>query len=135
MAEFFLNYDSSKAIQNEMAKVPDRAEDAVNKVLHTYGAKQAIQQIVKFMPMSNRNKKHAKNSNPLKSDMMNLGFRVYARGGAAKNKGSFGYLVFPNDGIGPHNLIDQRFFEQGGEAASNPIFRKVMEALEDAMKL
>lgn len=135
MAEYFLNYDKSQAIQNEMAKIPDKAENAVNKVVHNFGAKEAIQDIIRFMPVSNRDKKHAKTSNPLKSDMMNLGFRIYARGGAAKNKGSFGYLVFPNDGIGPHNFMDQRFFEQGGDAASNKIFNKVMEALEDALQL
>ena len=29
---------------------------------------------------------------------MNLGFRILARGGATNKKGSFGYLVFPNEG-------------------------------------
>jgi len=135
MAEYFLNFEKSNAIQNEMAKVPDKAEKAVNEVLHTVGAKEAMQQIINFMPMSNRNKKHAKTSNPLKADMMNLGFRVYARGGAAKNKGSFGYLVFPNDGIGPHNPFAEKFFEQGGDTASELIFKKIMNALEEAIKL
>ncbi|HDR4840249.1 TPA: hypothetical protein QCR21_006057, partial [Bacillus cereus] len=35
------------------------------------------------------------------------------RGGAANKKGSFGYLVFPNEGRGSHNPLEQRFAERG----------------------
>lgn len=135
MAEYYLEFKKSKEIEAAMKKVPEKAEQQVNKVLHTVGVKETIQSIIGFMPVSNRNKKHAKFSNPLKSAAINLGFRVYARGGASKNKGSFGYLVFPNDGLGENNLIEQRFFERGGEKASDKIFKNVMDALEEAARL
>lgn len=133
--EFFLKFKKSQEVQRQMAKVPDKAEKAVNNVLRTTGINTAIQAITGFIPVSNRNKRHAKTSNPLKGDLMNLGFKVYPRGGAANNKNSFGYLVFPNDGIGPHNYIAQEFFERGGEQASTRIFNDLMQALAEAAEL
>ncbi|MGU9987995.1 hypothetical protein ACQ5RL_01845 [Latilactobacillus curvatus] len=133
--EYYLDFKKSEQIVKSMSLVPDKAEKAVNQVLHTSGIKDAIKAITGFIPVSNRNKRHARNSNPLKGDAMNLGFRVYARGGAAKNKNSFGYLAFPNDGLGKHNLIAKRFFERGGDLASTSIFNKIMTALSEAAEL
>lgn len=134
MAEYFLDLSKSKQIEAEMAKVPERSEDAVNNVLRTVGVKEAIQDIIKFIPVSDRNKKHAKSSNPLKSTTQNLGFKITTKGGAT-GKNGFGYLVFPNDGLGEHNPIAQKFFETGGDVASNFIFDAVMKALGEAMEL
>lgn len=134
MAEYFLDLSKSKLIESEMAKVPERSEEAVNNVLKTVGVKEAIQDIIKFIPVSDRNKKHAKNSNPLKSTMQNLGFKITPKGGATRKNG-FGYLVFPNDGLGKNNPIAQKFFETGGDVASNVIFDAVMKALGEAMEL
>lgn len=91
--------------------------------------------IIGFMPRSDRTKKHAKDSKPLDQEDINLGFRIFAKGGAAKNKGSFGYLVFPNEGRGPSNPIAQEFFEQGLESRLDKLTLIVLEALEEGIKL
>lgn len=133
--EYYLDIKKSKQIESAMSAVPDKAEKAVNNVLRTSGINDTIKAITGFIPTSNRNKRHARNSNPLKGDMMNLGFRIYPRGGQARSKNSFGYLVFPNDGLGKHNLIAKRFFERGGDLASVSIFNNIMTALSEAAEL
>lgn len=133
--ESYLNIKNFDEIQQALQQVPNRAERAINNVLQTVGINATIKAIVGFIPVSDRKKRHAKTTNPLKGDMMNLGFRVYARGGAAKNKNSFGYLIFPNDGIGPHNPSAKQFFERGTQVASNKIFTNIMAALSEAAQL
>jgi len=134
-----MKYDVTPKGQDDlikaMQKVPERTEELINKALHSSGGKEVSMAIIGFMPKSSRNKKHAKESNSLKQDDLNLGFRIYPRGGAARNKGSFGYLVFPNDGRGVKNPIAQGFFEKGLESKMDRLTKIVLEALEEGVKL
>ncbi|MGG3808569.1 hypothetical protein [Geobacillus thermodenitrificans] len=122
-----------------MAKLPDRMERATNDVLHTDGIRIATEEITKLIPVSTRkgkirNKKHARHSNWSKSEKINLGFVIKARGGAANKKGSFGYLVFPNEGRGAHNPVEQRFMERGLEAATPRILAKLHEKIDQILE-
>ncbi|NUK31045.1 hypothetical protein HT574_13400 [Parageobacillus sp. VR-IP] len=122
-----------------MAKLPDKMESATNDVLHTDGIRIATEEITKLIPVSTRkgkirNKKHAKHSNWSKSEKINLGFVIKARGGAANKKGSFGYLVFPNEGRGAHNPVEQRFMERGLEAATPKILAKLHEKIDQILE-
>lgn len=132
MGRYEFDFTKSLEIEKKMAQIPDKSEELVNRVLKTKGTKIMIDHIVEEMPRSNKKKIHAKDSNPLKSRMRNLGFEIVAKGGAANRPGSFGYLVFPNEGRGPHNPIKQQFFEKGGDKANELIQDKVIEALEQA---
>lgn len=134
MVEFKLETNKSEKLAKAMANVADQSEVLVNKVLKLKGTKEMIQSIIGFMPVSNKKGSHAKFSNPLTFRMLNLGFIITTKGGAANRPGSFGYLVFPNEGRGPHNLIAQEFFEKGAESASDQILDDVILALEDAHK-
>lgn len=140
--KYELKFDDNQELIDAMSKVADRSEETINKVLHSRGAERVTQSIIGFMPKSNRNKsnwkqntKHAKTSNPLTSTGFNLGFRVYPKGGAAKNKGSFGYIKFPNDGRGPSNPTAQKFFERGLAQEEDYLMKIVLDALEEAAKL
>lgn len=124
-----LDFSRSEKLAEAMAKIPNESEKAVNRVLKSHGTKEVIQGIIGFMPVSKRDKKHAKYSNPLKEKMFNLGFDIVAKGGAAKNKNSFGYLVFPNEGRGPHNIVAQEFFERGLESREDIILDYVIDEL------
>lgn len=132
MGRYELDFSKSVEIEKKMALIPDKSEKLVNEVLKTKGTKRMIDSIVDVMPKSNKNKKHAKDSNPLKYRMRNLGFEIVAKGGAASRPGSFGYLVFPDEGRGPHNPIEQAFFRRGGELAEEAVQDDVIEALEKA---
>ncbi|HDR7981291.1 TPA: hypothetical protein QC443_001476 [Bacillus cereus] len=119
--------------------LPNKMEPTVNTILHTDGIQIATEEITKLIPVSRskwsvRNKTHAKNSNWSKSEKMNLGFKVMARGGAANKKGSFGYLVFPNEGRGSHNPLEQRFAERGIMNAKPKIIEKLHKGVDKVLE-
>jgi hypothetical protein len=134
-----MKYDVNTKGQDElilaMQKTPERTEEIINKVLHGSGGKEVSMAIIGFMPRSGRSKKHAKDSNSLKQEDINLGFRIFPKGGAASNKGSFGYLVFPNEGRGNKNPVAQEFFGRGLESKEDRLTQIVLEALEQGIKL
>lgn len=130
MIEFQLDDDQTKRLEEAMAKIGSESEDLVNKVLKTKGTKLMMQKIIEFMPQSSLNTRHAKQSNPLRNKMMNLGFETKSKGGAANKAGSFGYLVFPNEGRGPRNHVAQRFVERGAETANELILQELIDAIE-----
>ena len=132
-AKFYISgIEHIEALKAHMARIPSMSEDIANRFLHDTAAPAAQRDITSVIPVSNRNyktKKHAKTSNPLEIDEKNLGFAIRARGGAANKKGSFGYLVFPNEGIGPHNLFAHEFFQGGLDRASDDFIPKLINTL------
>jgi hypothetical protein len=137
--KFELDYKAIEHLEMKMAKLPGKMESATNDVLHTDGIQIATEEITKLIPVSTRkgkirNKKHAKHSNWSKSEKINLGFVIKARGGAANKKGSFGYLVFPNEGRGAHNPVEQRFMERGLEVATPKILAKLHEKIDQILE-
>ncbi|AJH65330.1 hypothetical protein FOC75_00860 [Bacillus cereus] len=139
MSVYQLNYDDIVALEQKMIRLPGKMEPAINNVLHTDGIRIATEEITKLIPVSKskwgiRNKIHARNSNWSKSEKLNLGFKIVARGGAANKKGSFGYLVFPNEGRGSHNPLEQRFAEQGLINATPKILEKLHEGVDRVLK-
>lgn len=130
--KYELDHEQSIKLFDAMAKIPKLSEELANKVLHGEGSKIMMQKIIDFTPVSKVDKKHAKSSKPLKDTLINLGIEIKTKGGAAKNKNSFGYLVFPNEGRGRSNPIAQRFFEKGMEQSSPEIFEQLLNALDEA---
>ena len=130
-----MQLEGSEELTQAMERVPDRAEEEINKVLHGEGSKLVMQNIINFMPVSKGGGRHAKSSDPLKVEELNLGFTTYAKGGAANARGSFGYLIFPNDGRGPRNPVAQNFFEKGLEASEPKIMEMLLDALEKASEI
>ncbi|PFR50880.1 hypothetical protein [Bacillus cereus] len=139
MNAFEVDYAAIEKLEEKMRMLPNKMEPAVNTILHTDGIQIALEEITKLIPVSHskwsvRNKTHAKNSNWSKSEKMNLGFKVMARGGAANKKGSFGYLVFPNEGRGSHNPLEQRFAERGIMNAKPKIIEKLHKGVDKVLE-
>ena len=130
--KYELDHEQSMKLFEAMSKIPKLSEKLANKVLHGEGSKIMMQKIIDFIPVSKVDKKHAKSSKPLKDTLINLGFEIKTKGGAAKNKNSFVYLVFPNEGRGSSNPIAQRFFEKGMEQSNPEIFEQLLTALDEA---
>lgn len=135
---FNVDFKRLTQLKEAMLKIPDRSEAVLNKYLHERGGDIVLKSILSLTPNSGRDKsrwsnhkKHAKESNPYKQDSFNLGFRIYARGGAANNQGSFGYLVFPNEGRGPSNPIAQEFFQKGLEAKEDKLYDDMIRELDN----
>jgi hypothetical protein len=119
--KYEVDYNDIKRLQEKFKNVPRNIENLITSILHNEGIARTTTAITERMPISNRTKKHAKYSKWSKSEKINLGFIIKARGGAANKKGSFGYLVFPNEGRGPHNPLEQRFMEEGLEKSTPDI--------------
>lgn len=141
--KYEVDYSEVIKLQQKIAKLPNKMEVAVNSALHRNGVKFAKEEITKLIPVSAPRKRrqpkvHAKQEKWSSSKKENLGFTIKSKGGAANKPGSFGYLVFPNEGRGPSNPIEQRFMERGMEKAVPRILTKLNEkvdkTLEEALK-
>lgn len=130
---YSVDAEKSEKLQELLKKLPNQAEDLINDYLESKGSKNMMESIIGFIPVSRRNKKHAKSSKPFKATMHNLGFNIETKGGAAKNKGSFGYLVYPNEGRGPKNPIAQEFVERGMEKENDRIIQDLEEILTEKL--
>lgn len=69
-------------------------ESALNDYLHNDAARKIAPSIADFVPVSNRNKKHARNSAPFgRQENYNLAVKVIT-------SKEFNYLVFPDEALG-----------------------------------
>lgn len=126
-------------LEQKIAKLPNRMEKEINNVLHTDGVKILAEEVTNELPVSTwrgmiRPKNHARLSKWWKPELENLGFVVKTKGGAASNKGSFGYLVFPDQGRGPFNPVEQRFSEHGLRKATPKIMEKLTKRIDKVLK-
>lgn len=116
-------------LEQNLSKLGDEAEPTVNEILHGMGVETVTRDVTNLLPVSSRNKKHAKFSKPFTHDPENLGFIFKTKGGAAKNKTSWGYLVFPDEGRGPRNPVEQDFTGRGIDKAKPKIIDELTEVI------
>lgn len=136
---FELDSREVELLEQKMRRLPDKMEETINESLHTDGVAIATEEITNLIPSSqwkNRslNKAHARTSKWSKSEGHNLGFTIKSKGGAANKKGSFGYLVFPNEGRGSSNPVEQRFMERGMQKATPRILEKLNESIDKTLE-
>lgn len=129
-----IDYSEVEKLQEKFKKIPEHVEVLINSYLHVEGATKVANAITPLIRVSRRTKRHARHSKWWRVRPENLGFTIVARGGAAKNKNSFGYLVFPNEGRGPRNPQEQRFFERGLEQATPHILNELNERIDRKIK-
>jgi hypothetical protein len=132
--QFKFEYEEVNNLLVKFKRLPDNVEKTINSVLHSFGVQKVVQYITQDLPMSDRSKRHAKLSDWSKSEKGNLQFVIKAKGGAANKPGSFGYLVFPNEGRGPHNPLEQRFMESGLYSATSPVLKELNERVEERIQ-
>ena len=128
-----IEFDDLTSLSELIRQLPNRAEKAINQVLHTEGVEIAAKEMTNLIPVSRQSKKHAKNSKWYTSKVGNLEFIVKSRGGAANNKGSFGYLVFPDEGRGPNNPLEQDFSGRSLQRSTPKILDKLHGALNNLL--
>ena len=133
MTRMEVNFSKSEEFLEALKKAPNVTETSINSFLRKKGTKTVKTSIYERMPRSSRNKTHAKDATSLTHRMGHLGFVVRAKGGAANSKNSFGYLVFPNDGIGASNKIAQKFFETGLEDSEEPMMNDILEVIVNSL--
>lgn len=124
--KFELKQSNNVKVEEALKKTGSNIETKLNNYLHKDGANCVIQSIISFMPISDRKKEHAKESNSLKSQTGNLSFTILP-------KGKFRYLVFPNDGIGKNNKVAQGFFERGLSNTEDKIFKDILKIIDETL--
>lgn len=128
-----MDYRDVERLETKIKQLPNVAEKEINKVLHTDGIEIVTKQVTRLIPKSDRNKntpwylenkktRHARDAKWSTNEKSNLSFTVKSKGGAANKKGSFGYLVFPDEGRGQP---EQAFTEKATDVAVPQIVNKL----------
>lgn len=139
--KYEIDFKDVQILEEKIKQLPNVAETEINKVLHTDGIELVEKHVTRLIPVSKRKKntpwylqnrktKHARDTDWSKNEKENLGFTVKTKGGAANNKGSFGYLVFPDQGRGQP---EQNFTERGAENALPHIINKLHGSLTELL--
>ncbi|MFC6038427.1 hypothetical protein ACFPYN_03060 [Paenisporosarcina macmurdoensis] len=122
------DYSEIEKLSTRLTNLGKSAEASMNESLKKYGLEQVKSKITPLIPISTRkgrerNKTHAATSDWAKAEYRNLELVVKPKGGAANKRGSSGYLVFPDKGIGSHNRTPLEFMDQGRDVAIPAIIR------------
>lgn len=126
--QFVIKAEDIEKIENEIGKIGLRSEAWINKYLKEHASKETEQSIKSLMPVSDRNKTHAKLSNSLETTFTNLGFKT-----STKNK--YNYLYFPDQGAGTSKKhAPQLFFYNGLDRKYESIISGMLAYLEEHWK-
>lgn len=105
------------------AKVGEQTESITNTFLHETASKKMINSIINLIPVSNRNKNHAKESSPLESQGINMGIVI-------RTKSKFNYLGFPDMATGTSRKKEaHKFMEKGLDKEYDGILKELMNEL------
>ncbi|MGM7637575.1 hypothetical protein [Bacillus sp. Hm123] len=122
---FDIDFTALSRLSEAIQRLPNKADQVIDKTLKKQGSKQIAEHITSLMHVSRerngsgtRNKVHAKHVQWHGIEQKeHLSVTVKTKGGAANKKGSFGYLVFPNEGRGKFNNRALEFMEIGRDKA------------------
>lgn len=125
-ANFGMSDEDVKRLQRAIINYGEGAEQVINDYLKTNASDIFIKSIVNLIPVSNVNKTHAKNSNPLKAEQIdNLSLYIHT-----KNK--FNYLYFPQEGEGTSSGKAQNdFMQYGVDAKYDYIVNEMLDKLQN----
>ena len=126
---FELKKSEVDMLEEQIKKIPERAEYAINKYIHSRGKDILSESIEQYTPVSDRDKKHAKGSNPYKTVNGNLSVTI-------KSKKSFRYLYFPNAGAGTSKLNpkNEEFMQDGVDSVHNRVVNELLEEIKKEIK-
>ena len=132
MSVFRLDVSEFERLQEAMQQYQGNVEEAINDVLHNQGGQLIHDEIKRLMPRSDRQKRHAKDSNSLLIQGGNLSVTV-------STKKAFGYLYFSDDGPNTRrhvgkNGVPQEFFKRGGESQKEEILNRCIGRLVGAFE-
>lgn len=126
-----IQIDGNANVAFKLSKYPQKLSSELVKNLNSQGAPLVRRNIKRGIPVSKRNKQHAKNVNSLvvkaitgRGGYRNVGFYIQP---APK----FWYLKFPNNGSGTSRRnLPKQFFQKGVKASTNGINRIVSQTVK-----
>ena len=101
-------------------------EKVLNEYIHNEAPKKITPSIVGLVPVSDRDKKHARNSNPFgRQENYNLAVKILT-------SKQFNYLVFPDEGLGTsHKNQPQDFTGRGLETTLPDLLDDMLMRLQN----
>lgn len=124
--EFSLKEEDLEKIQEAIMDFGDEAENVINKCLANEVKNTLINSITNFIPVSKKNKKHAKTSDPLQGDVRN-NLTLYIR-----TKSKFNYLYFPQNAEGQsRNNPPNDFMEKGINNEYDNVINCILDKLKN----
>ena len=125
--KFEIDYSQIEELEEKMKQIPENVENIINTYLHKEGVERTTKDITSLInvsrPTNGKSKRHARNSKWSKSEKDNLGFTL-------KSRGVYDYLVFPNEGRGPRNPLEQKFMERGLKKSTPHVLQGLNEVLD-----
>ena len=122
-----INSEDLERLNTAISKLGDEAEKGVNEAIHNKGALLLKEDLNRHLPVSVRAKNHAKFSDAWKMTNINLGLEITTKGGSANSRGSYGYLIFPDEGRGSKNKNAQDFTGKGIEDSKPKIIQEIQD--------
>ena len=127
--DFSLKEEDLGRIQEAIMDFGDDAERVVNDCLANDVKDKFITSITNLMPVSNKNKRHAKSSNPLDGKVRNnLTLWIHT-------KTKYNYLYFPQNAEGTSKRNSPNdFMEKGIEVEYDNVVNEMLEKLQRRME-
>lgn len=122
MANFEISSEDVDRLQQAIINYGNEAEQTINDYLTTEAKDTFSRSITDLIPLSNRNKQHARNSNPVKGEQKeNLSLYLHT-------PGRYHYLYFPDEGEGTSkNRGPADFMQRGVDAESGNVINKLLD--------
>jgi hypothetical protein len=127
-AKFELKSEDVEKISKAIAGFEGDAEVAINTYLRDIGRVKMSTAIQNLIPISKVNKKHAKDSDPLKTELFNLVLTI-------KTKTKYNYLYFPQTGEGTSEGNGPNDFMQDGiDSIYDNIVNDMLEQIQNKIQ-
>lgn len=122
--KFELKLEDVKRINDIIKSYAGDAEKQINDYLSGSGKSKIINSIVNLIPVSDKDKKHAKDSKPLEGVNYNLSLTI-------RSKRQFNYLYFPQmaEGTSKNNTPND-FMEKGVDSIYDSVVNDLIERLK-----
>lgn len=130
---FEIVFDDVSKLSERIRQLGEKSEETINESLRKHGKNLIVPKITSLIKTSFRQEKgirekvHANKSNWSRIIRGNLSLTI-------ATKKNFNYLVFPNQGIGKHNLVEQGFMERGLENGIGDLTTQIEQDLIQAIE-
>ena len=127
-ANFGMSAEDVEKLQQEIMNFGEGAEQVINNYLKTEASQIFTESIVHLIPVSNKKKRHAKNSNPLKAEQKeNLSLYIHT-------KSQYNYLYFPQEAEGTSSgKTPNDFMQHGIDAKYDTVVNQMLEKLQNKL--
>ena len=131
MANFEISSEDIQRLQEPIMNYGNNAEQTINEFLNTEAKQMFSNSITNLIPVSDRNKQHAKDAQPVKGEQ-NQNLSLYLH-----TPGKWHYLYFPDEGAGIKfaNKAPYDFMRKGVEQESDNVINGMLNKLQNDLNL